>query len=82
VGEGAAEHVFQRIAGGADVSGVGGGSQDVAEDFDVLIGDAAELTEQRFVAVLQGVAGMDGAGVALVGGESAQLLMKVDLQAE
>ena len=31
----------------------------MAEELDVLVGDAAELAKQRLVAGLQGVAGMD-----------------------
>jgi hypothetical protein len=47
-----------------------------------MAGDGADRPHQRFVAALQGVAGMQGAGVGRAGGLRSESPVKLDLQAE
>jgi hypothetical protein len=70
------------IAGGKDVAGVGDQDQAVAHAFVVEGSDAAEGGSQRLIAGLQGVAGMQAAGVNDARTQYPHPTVELDLETE
>ena len=64
---GEAEELLEGIAGGEQVASIGCRGMPPADQLDVVGGDVARRTDERFVAGLQGVTGVQGTVSAVPG---------------
>jgi hypothetical protein len=79
---GDAQNLFQRIAGGEDVAGVGGEGKLLTNLLNVAFSDGTELPNELLVTALEGIAGMQARGVGGAWVHRPEPSIKHDFQAE
>src|SRR4029077_6408936 len=75
------QELLERIAGRQDVAGIAGQGEPVVQVLDVACGNGAGRPQERLVARLQRVAGVQGTGIEGTGRLGPQPAVELDLQA-